>query len=179
MSRLSIFNFIMFQAGWFACVLSAANHMPWIGAVISLAILALHIFIANDHVKEILFILSAMAIGLVWESLLVQSSWIGFTSGYFLADLAPYWIVLMWGLFASTINVSLSWLKTKLMLASVLGAVGGPMAYYGGQKLGAVQLLSMTHILVALAIGWGLLTPVLLLLSNKFNGFEHKQKQLA
>ena len=55
-----------------------------------------------------------------------------------LAALAPYWLVVMWALFATTINVSMAWMKNRWLLAVVMGAVFGPMAF-AGEKLGAVN----------------------------------------
>ncbi|MEY2746222.1 MAG: hypothetical protein RL112_1264, partial [Planctomycetota bacterium] len=36
----SLWNFAMFQAGWFACVLGAAERQWWIGPLCTVAILA-------------------------------------------------------------------------------------------------------------------------------------------
>jgi hypothetical protein len=81
------------------------------------------------------------------------------------ANIAPHWIVVMWGLFATTLNVSLAWLKQKLALAAMLGAVAGPLAYYAGYKLNALQFNNMSVTLIALAIGWALFTPLLIRLT--------------
>ena len=37
-----VFNIIGFQIGWFACVLGAAYHAPWLGVFNALFILMLH-----------------------------------------------------------------------------------------------------------------------------------------
>jgi hypothetical protein len=52
-------------------------------------------------------------------------------------------------------------------LASVLGACGGPLAYYGGQRLGAMQLGSNAAIsALVIAVEWALVTPSLVGLSE-------------
>jgi len=79
--------------------------------------------------------------------------------------------VALWMLFATTLNVSLAWLKRSALLAALFGAIGGPLAYYGGAKLGALSFLAPTPALVALALGWGLLTPLLIKLALRFDGF--------
>ena len=60
-------------------------------------------------------------------------------------------------------------------LASVLGAFGGPLAYYGGHRLGAMQLGSNVAIsLLVIAVEWALVTPALVYLSDVrgLNGLE-------
>ena len=56
-------------------------------------------------------------------------------------------------------------------MAVLFGAPGGPAAYYGGLSLGALEFGNMPAGLVALAIGWAVLTPLLLALSARFDGY--------
>ena len=88
-----------------------------------------------------------------------------------LRNVAPYWIVSLWGLFATLLNVSLRWMRGRWVSAVFFGAVGGPGAYYGGLRLGALEFGKMPAGLVALAIGWAVLTPLLLTLSAHFDGY--------
>jgi len=167
-----VVNIVLFQIGWFACVLTAASNQPSVGAIISLFIIVMHLFIFKQYQQEIRIIVIAMIIGLLWDSLIVAAGWITYTSGMLNDYLAPYWIVLMWALFATTLNHSLSWMKEKLLLAAVFGAVAGPLAYYAGMKLGAVDFTNETNALVALSIGWAVFTPLLLKISSKKAGYK-------
>ncbi len=36
-------NFVAFQLGWFACVLGAANALPWLGPVVVATVVSLHL----------------------------------------------------------------------------------------------------------------------------------------
>ena len=159
-------NIILFQIGWFACVLTAASNQPLVGALISLLIIVSHVLISKQYKQEIRIIVIAMVIGLFWDSLIVSAGWITYTSGMFSDFMAPYWIVLMWALFATTLNYSLSWMKEKLLLSVVFGAIAGPLAYYAGAKLGAVEFINDIYALVTLSIGWAIFTPMLLMLST-------------
>ena len=161
-----ILNIILFQVGWFACVLTAANNIAAVGALISVMILITHVKLSVNARKEIRIISIAMLIGLVWDSILVSTGLLNYQSGMVASFLAPYWIVLMWALFATTINSSLAWLKEKLIIAAIFGAISGPLAYYAGAKLGAVVFVSETNALIALSVGWAIFTPLLLLLSS-------------
>lgn len=169
--RPVLINVALFQIGWFACVLSGAANQPLVGVSIALMIIAFHIARAKDRKKELFLVLSAMLIGACWDSILVWQNWLGYTSGIVVTNTAPYWIVVMWGLFATTLNVSLRWLKNKTIIAAFLGALAGPLAYYGGLQLGAVQFLDTQMALLSIAIGWAIFTPILISLSNNLDGY--------
>lgn len=166
-----LINFVLFQIGWFACVLSAAALRPWIGALIAMIIVTVHVLRAHAREAEVKLVLIALAIGAVWDSMLVWQNWLQYPSGTLLPNTAPYWIVLMWGLFATILNVSLRWLRGRWVIAAVAGAVGGPLAYYGGYRLDALQFGNETVALLALAVGWAVLTPLLMALSVRFDGY--------
>jgi hypothetical protein len=164
-------NFLAFQFGWFACVLGGAYGLPWLGSGIAAAIVAWHMTHAARPRQELTLVLIAGAIGAVWDSALVTLGWISYPSGTLLPGTAPHWMVALWMLFATTLNVSLAWLKRSALLAALFGAIGGPLAYYGGAKLGALGFVAPTPALVALALGWGLVTPLLIRLATRFDGF--------
>ncbi|MCW8900067.1 MAG: DUF2878 domain-containing protein [Gammaproteobacteria bacterium] len=161
-----ILNIVLFQLGWFACVLSAASNQPMLGAIAAVIIISIHLFISKQYKEELRIIAIAMVIGLVWDSLIVSMGWITYQSGMVFSFLAPYWIVLMWALFATTLNFSMSWLKGKVLLAAIFGAVAGPLAYYAGVKLGAVEFNNVMNSLISLSIGWAIFTPLLLKISK-------------
>ena len=164
-------NFLAFQIGWFACVLGGAHDLPWVGTGIALVIVAWHLTRAVRPKQELLLVLSAAAIGALFDTLLVWLGWFTYSSGTLIAGTAPHWMVALWMLFATTLNLSLSWLKRRLFVAVLFGAIGGPLAYLGGEKLGALNFESPTAGLIALAIGWASLTPLLAMIAQRFDGF--------
>lgn len=163
-------NLILFQLGWFGCVWSAAADRPWIGVLVIGAIVVIHLLRTPMPKKEFQLILLALGIGLMFDSFLVVQGWLKYSSGNMTAHLAPYWIVALWGLFATILNVSLRWMRGRWITAAVFGALGGPAAYYGGLRFGALEFGNMEAGLMALAIGWAVLTPLLLALSTRFDG---------
>lgn len=169
--RESIINFILFQIGWFACILSSAANYPLYGVLVASLVIGYHLYCARQPLNEIYLILTAMLIGTVWDSLLVGLSLLDYSTGMLVPNTAPYWIVVMWALFATTINVSLRWLKDKYSIAILLGAVAGPLAYYGGARMGAVNFVDTTSALIALAIGWAIFTPLLIAISKHADGY--------
>lgn len=171
MSGMAI-NFVLFQLGWFACVLGAANGKPWLGPVVVASAVALHMVRARRPLPELRLVLYAMLLGLVVDSLLMATGWLRYPSGLWLPGLAPYWIVAMWGLFATTLNLSLAWLRGRPLLAAVMGAVGGPLSYLAGERLGGIELLAAAPALVALALAWAVAMPTLAWLALRCDGIS-------
>lgn len=173
MTPILINNFIFFQLGWLACVLGGTGSWHWMGTMMVTGIVGFHLSRASRPRDEFMLILAALLIGTSWDSLLVWAGLLSYANGVLFAALAPHWIVAMWALFATTLNLSLRWLKGRWLLAAVFGAIGGPLAYYAGFRLGAVDMPDMTNAMLALAIGWAMLMPLLMSLSQRFNGFAH------
>jgi hypothetical protein len=171
-------NAAVFQVGWLCCVLAGANHLPWLCTLTALLIVTWHVSHAARPRNELLLILSAGAIGAVWDSLLVYAGWLQYPSGTLIEGTAPHWIVAMWLLFATTFNVSLRWLKHRPLLAAALGAVAGPAAYFAGYKLGGVQIPEFTTAMTALALGWAVFMPFLILLSKRLDGTSYQTSRL-
>jgi len=150
---LFLVNLAAFQVAWFSSVLGAAQQMPWIGPVAVLIALALHLRAARKPFEEILLVLSCALIGATFDSILVAAGWVSYDAGLFNANFAPYWIITMWMLFATTLNVSMRWLRGKPKLAAAFGFYGGPASYFAGQALGGITLSEPVAALTALAIG--------------------------
>jgi len=168
---LYILNFVVFQAAWFSSVYGGAQQMPWLGPVAVLVALLLHFKFARGRREELILILSCAVIGASFDSALVALGWVQYSSGMFHDFAAPYWIITMWMLFATTLNVSMRWLRNREALAAACGFFGGPIAYLTGQKLGGIILVDQVAALLALGIGWAIMMPLLLWLSAAFDGF--------
>ena len=167
-----LINFAAFQLGWFACVLGGANQLPWAGTLLAVLIVAWHLGQAQSPGREFTLLAAVGALGATWDSLLVGAGWLTYPSGTLLTGTAPHWIIAMWVLFASTLNVSLRWLRGRWMLGTVLGAVAGPLAYYAGAKLGGVLITEQLFAFTALALGWAAFVPLLIKLSIRFDGMS-------
>ncbi|MBT8047609.1 MAG: DUF2878 domain-containing protein [Xanthomonadales bacterium] len=168
-------NFAAFQAGWFSCVLGAANGFPWIGPLAVLAAVGLHLSIARRPLAELQLVLCAVAIGLVADSLLVFAGWVSYPNGIWAAGFAPYWILAMWALFATTLNVSMKWMRNRVLVAVLAGAAGGPLSYLAGERLGAMQFVEPVNALVALTVIWAVAMPALVWLAIRLDGFSESR----
>lgn len=163
-----LINFIGFQVGWFACVIGAAQGYTLLPVLCALSIVFFHLF-RNTTYVELYIIVVASVIGFVWETFLVNSGWLSYSVTGDSILVAPVWLVAMWALFATTINHSMAWLRSRWVLASLMGAVFGPLAFIAGENLGAVQFIDRHLALLALALGWALLMPLLLWIAEKLN----------
>jgi hypothetical protein len=168
-----VLNVVLFQLGWFACVLGAAHGWPWLGVWVALGVLAWHLARSVQPAREAALLAGAAVVGTAFETLLVQTGWLryGGGSGLLIEGTAPMWMVALWALFATTLNVSMRALRPRLVLAALLGAVGGPLAYYGGARLGALELVSPGAALAAIGIGWAVLTPLLFTAARRWDGY--------
>jgi hypothetical protein len=171
---LFILNVATAQVGWFGSVFGGANQMPWIGPLVALVALSIHFYAARRPAEELILIMTCAAIGAAFDSALVAAGWVQYYSGQFNELLAPYWIISMWILFATTLNVSLRWLRGRTPLAVLFGFLGGPLAYIGGEKLGGIVFVNQFAALAALGIGWAVMMPILLRLSETFDGFSEQ-----
>jgi len=165
-----ILNVAAFKVGWLSSVIGGAQQLPWLGPAIVLMAVMIHLYYAKRARTEMMLILICGLMGAVFDSVLVAAGWVTYPSGLVSELLAPYWIVAMWMLFATTLNVSMKWLRTRPALAAVIGLVAGPMSYLGGHKLGGMEFLNETVALIALAIGWAMIMPVLMVLARRFDG---------
>jgi len=73
-------------------------------------------------------------------------------------------------LFATTLNLSMRWLRGRIVLAAAIGCAGGPLAYLAGHRIGGIQFVDETSALLMLAVGWALLMPLLVRLGETFDG---------
>lgn len=166
----TIINFLLFKLGWVACVMGAAREMSWVGLVAVAMVCAVHLALASRPARELVLLAAAAFIGVTWESVLVAQGLLDYGRTGSPPGIAPYWIVAMWVLFATTLNVSMNWLKKHPLLSVVAGAIGGPMAFVAGERLGAVQFADEALSLAVIGVGWALLLPILVWVATKYNG---------
>jgi len=178
MNRSLAINFLLFQLGWFACVLGGAYDQVIIGSLVAMSVIAFHLYQATAPIREFSLLAIALIIGFIFESLMVSLSLAQYDHGQAFSSIAPLWIILMWPLFATTLNLSMRWLKSLApLLIALVGAIFAPLAYLAGERLGAVAyndtILSMT----AISIAWALLLPLMVTVSLRFDGCSDARKR--
>ena len=165
-----LINIVAFKVGWLSAVFGGASENPLLGTFVVMVAIAVHIYFATERTRELSLVLLTGIIGLCSDSLLMSAGWLTYTSGTFVPGLAPYWIIAMWMLFATTLNVTFRWLHNRLAFAAILGAISGPASYYAGSKIGAVALTEFVPAMIGLSVAWAILFPGLLVLARQLDG---------
>lgn len=160
---------------WLACVAGAAKGMPWLGVAVTMVVLGWHLFKAKRAMTELMLITVALLIGACFDQTLLSMKWVGYQQHGWSTSLVPVWILALWVAFASTLNVSLAWMQERYMISILFGAAGGPLAYLGAENIGAVSLHGNASY-IALAVGWAVITPLLLHFAKQLNGFKTEHK---
>lgn len=149
-----LINIAMFQIGWAACVLGGNK----VAVIYTLTALLLHGYYFIKSRKEVIIIIAFTLVGVIWDSFLIYRGALNFSDS---PAFTPLWLACLWLLFACTLNHSLAWLKSKLLIAAVLGAVAAPLSYLAGIKLGAASvLISLPASLLIIALGWMIILPM-------------------
>lgn len=161
-------NFLLFQLAWFACVAGAAYGMPWLGVSVTLMTTAWHLYQSKRAKLEMLLMFGVLLIGASFDQIMLLSELVTYQQHGWSTSLVPVWIMALWLAFASTLNLSLAWMQGRYLMATVFGASGGPLAYFGAQNIGAVTLPGSASY-IALSIGWAIITPALLYLAKHIN----------
>jgi hypothetical protein len=154
-------NALGFQTAWWACIAGVGQGLEIPALAYGLTLAGLHLFFAAKPWQETQLAAIALALGVTVDTLLQATSVIHFYGGS-LAFLSPFWLWLLWVLFAMTLNASLSFLQTMpLWLSALAGLVFGPLTYYAGAQLGAASLDGTIPHVAALALTWMMALPLL------------------
>ncbi len=148
-------NAVLFQFGWFACVLGGNSR--WL--LVAAAALAVHLLWISSWSREGQAILAVTLLGTVIDTSLRIFGVFHFSMP---GPLIPLWLVVLWALLATTLRHCLAWSACPWWRASLLGAVGGPLSYYAGSQLAGVSFgYGTTPTVIGLGLLWALLFPVL------------------
>ena len=155
MLKKQLANAGLFQLGWFACVLG--GNSPWL--LLAGAALMIHLLWISRSWAEVHLVICVCLLGTVIDSLLLNMGVFEFKQ---LGVLIPLWLVVLWAVFAISLRHCLAWTAQPLWRAALLGAISGPLSYYAGHRLGAVQFpLGLWPTLIGLAVVWAGLFPAL------------------
>ena len=169
---LGLRNFVLSQVGWFACALGPKYGVAWLGPVVTIGVVAVHLYSAQRLSQELYLVVVTMAIGTAFDATTAVSGLIGYPVAGLLPGLQPWYMVALWALFGTMLNVSLRWLKPHPALAALLGAFLGPIAYWSGVRLGALDMLQPVPATVVLAIGWAVIMVALIALARRYDGYQ-------
>lgn len=139
---MKIVNFLAFQVAWFSCVLGAAKGSPWWGSVVAAGVIGLHLFLRPAPLREFVIVGACGLYGAIAESVQQLAGVTSFPSASLWVGASPLWMVALWASFGTTLTSSMAWLQERFWLSAGLGAVAGPLAYFGGERMGGLELSS-------------------------------------
>jgi hypothetical protein len=160
-------NALGYQIGWWACVAGVGIGLEIPALMVGVGLITAMVYVAANPWLEIKLAAAACLLGVVLDSSLQYFSVISFY-GWSLLDLSPFWLWLLWIMFALTLNSSLSFLQQlPLGVSAAAGFLFGPLTYYAGAKLGAASFDNTLSHLAVLAVTWMVSMPGLMWLAKR------------
>lgn len=150
-------NGILFNLSWLAIVSSQSLA---VALPVAAAHLAVHQLWLGQGRRELAFIAAVTALGLALDQFL-------FAVGLFTLagehSAAPLWLGCLWPVLATTLNHAFAVLQRNLLLAAVLGGIGGAASYLAGTAMSAVGFADPSAGLILIGALWAILFPALAL----------------
>lgn len=165
-------NAILFQVVWFVCVLAGS---VW-ALVATGCYLLIHDRFFMHSRKEWRLLFLFLGLGVLIDGTLFQ---IGLFSiaGAVTEDslLPPIWLLCLWISVGTLFAHSLSMLRTRYLLISLMGMVGPPLSYIAGAKLSGISLAEPMYLtLSVVAIIWALVLPLGMWFGEKWTIFSQE-----
>ena len=129
---------MLFQCGWFVCVLGGDSR--WL--LIGIAALGVHLLWISSWTREGQVILAVTVLGTLVDTALRGLGVFEFNTP---GPLIPLWLILLWALLATTLRHCLAWSAQPWWLASLLGAVGRAVVLLRRQPIGGCEFWVRHH----------------------------------
>jgi len=152
-----VFNGLLFNVSWLAIVYT---HSSVLAVCVASAHLLVHFLFMGRGWPEAKLVLAVSLLGFILDQLIFAAGILGATYTH---ALAPFWISCLWPVFATTLMHAFSSLQNRLVLAAVIGSVGGTASYLAGASLSDVQFVSPLWGPAGMSVVWSGLFPLLLL----------------
>lgn len=162
-----LFDGVIFQIAWFACVLSTLSPLPLVLPFLGLAMVAARSIYTRGLFRLLPFALSAPLVGLVGDACLVSLGLVGFTPHPGLFGV-PLWMLVLWLNFGLMVHPLFEWFLDHRIRCLVGFSVGGALAYYSGDKLEVLSFTQDWTSALAVAVEWGLAGTLFRFLHLKF-----------
>lgn len=152
-----IANGMLFNISWLAIVYS---HSPLFAPIVATLHLLVHFALMGRGFVEARLILGVSVLGFALDQAIFAAGVLTASGPY---SVAPIWISCLWPVLATTLMHAFSSLQKRLLLAAVIGGVGGTASYLGGARLSDVEFVSQFWGPFTMALIWFAVFPLLLL----------------
>ncbi len=152
-------NYLSFYGLWLVCVFAGVAKKPLWAIPCVLCYLALHLFfIASFRKREAILILALTVVGALNESLLAMGGVVVYTGAYW--EGISWWTLSLWACFATTYWHAFSWLESRPVLATLLGATAAPMCYAWIEQVGGMSFpKGYTEAFLVIGVLWAVVLP--------------------
>jgi len=167
----NIWNVISVDIGWGACVLGAAWGYHWLGVVVLLLLLIIHIAVIERNKIRTVFIIALISIatGFLADTLLILLGTVEPNRWLIPPPFTALWDLMIWVNFSLSLDRALRFLQKKPFLAAVLGAIIAPPTYYAAGRLGALRFSEPSYLgLIWVGATWFFVMPWLALMAKRF-----------
>lgn len=158
------------QVSWFACVLGAAAQHPWIGPTVVAGTLAFNMVVSRQPLDVLKLALFGAFLGLTVEMLLIATGFVSYAAPGYPPNLPPFWLIAMWVAFSTLPNTAFVYLHGRIMLQTLFGLIGAPLAYFAGERLGAMWFAGPPILaLIAIGLSWAVAFPTLMFAAQRID----------
>ena len=154
-----LISIVLLYVSWYVTVAGAAQGLTYPGLLINGFIAIRYLYDKQFRSSEMIFLLVTSVIGSLFDCI---NPYFGFVSFEAVSKVGmyPVWLISLWVAFNTSYADLFSWLKGKVILAAVIGAVGGPLSFYAGSSLGALHFPDGAMMpLIVNGIEWGFIFP--------------------
>jgi Protein of unknown function (DUF2878) len=158
-----ILNAVGYQVVWFACIYSASRGNAWLGFTASVIFSIVMLAFAGRAKDDIRILSIGLCLGVCIDSIFASSGLIKYDAAWPIEGIAPLWIMALWLSFSLTLNHSMAFLRNNVTLAAAFGLIGGPLAYFGADRLFNVLDFGgdTLTVVLALAVAWAVAIPAI------------------
>ena len=170
MARINIYNFLYFEAAWFACVFLTSN----LALLLIAPFTIIQLVWGKNWQLDLRVAFTFTLVGAIAESFALGTGAMVIAGNY--SYFPPPWLLAMWFCFGLATNYSLAWLRTikpsPIFVQSLFAGLFAPVAYIGAEKLGAVELSQQGWLMIALI--WAIAFPLAMLITTPTRALRHE-----
>ena len=167
-----IYDFLLFQVAWFACVLSTLSPFPVLLPIIGLIPVVIRSVFIHGVFRLLPFAFACLILGLIGDACLVHFQLITFRPSASLLGV-PFWMLLLWLNFALMLHPLFDWFLKGRWRCLLGFSLGGALAYYSGHKFEVLTFQQGWYTALAVAAEWAVVSFVLRHLYFKFHNKQN------
>ena len=156
-----LIDLVVFQVGWFACVIGSADTTyPLFFPIVGFLFVLSRIAITGRFRSAFPFFVASTALGMVGDSLLVRLDLLAFYADPTVGG-APIWMIFLWANFGLMLRPLFSWFLQTQARCLIGFSLGGLIAYFSGWQLDRLAFTTVPFSSLAIAFEWAMAGLVL------------------